>query len=513
MASGFDLADLTTVAYFGVDVASSGAIVESGAGWVGYESQDLANLITAAHAYGDRVLLSAECFSQSALDYMTHNVATVAPVLVGSLASAMEAKRFDGVNLDFEGLGSADRAGFASLVTAVASGLRAIDPAWEITVDTYGSSATDPSGFFDVPALASVVNQIFVMAYDMQDDSVPSPTAPLVGGGYNDTVVAASYAAVAPPSKVILGVPFYGYEWPTASGTLGAVATGKPTPVSYAQIMAGHHPLYWDPRTMSAWTSFQVGNQWYEAYFDDPTTLALKADLASHYGLGGVGIWALGMDGNDPAMVKALLGEAPPLKDLLLGPAGSLAAALANGSLSASAPGASAPGSPGEGGSGAGGHSTSTAAGSSGEAGGSSAARGGSTAHRPGPAIPSTTVPTVPSRGSSPLPPLLTTSSGGSKPLVSDSPGSSGRSGSSESCPSSTSSGSKGSGSGGSSPSSGGSAANPSASGKTATASPSSTSSASNTSNSSACTTDDSSSPSAASSAPSGSGQLAFFGL
>jgi hypothetical protein len=34
-AAGFDVRDLTTVAYFGVDVASDGSLIQSGSGWQG----------------------------------------------------------------------------------------------------------------------------------------------------------------------------------------------------------------------------------------------------------------------------------------------------------------------------------------------------------------------------------------------------------------------------------------------------------------------------------------------
>ena len=48
--------------------------------------------------------------------------------------------------------------------------------------------------------------------------------------------------------------------------------------------------------------------------------MALKAQLANFFHIAGVGIWALGMDGNDPAMLAALLGNAPVAKDALTGP-------------------------------------------------------------------------------------------------------------------------------------------------------------------------------------------------
>ncbi len=320
-AGAFDVQDLTTLAYFSVGVNGNGTLDESGPGWNGYESQDLADLITRAHAAGDRVVLTVSCFSQSALNSLTADPTVTGARLSSALVTAISAKNLDGVNFDFEGKGSADRNGLTALITQVSASLHAADPHWQVTMATYASSASDPHGFYDIPALAPAVDAFFVMAYDMNDPSSPSPTAPLVGSGFNDTKTLQAYTAVVPPQKVILGVPYYGYDWPTANGTLGAPATGAETAVSYSQIASSGEPTYWDPATETAWTSYQVNGQWHETYFDDPTSLALKARLAGAYGIRGMGIWALGMDGNDPAMLAALLGSAPPVKDYTTGPA------------------------------------------------------------------------------------------------------------------------------------------------------------------------------------------------
>jgi hypothetical protein len=161
----------------------------------------------------------------------------------------------------------------------------------------------------------------------MNNMQTPSPTAPLVGGGYTDTEALQQFTAVVPPQKVILGVPFYGYDWPTTNGTLTAQATGGQSPLSDGVIAASGHPTYWDPSARTAWTSYQVGSQWHETFFDNPTSLALKARLANSFHIAGVGIWALGMDGNNPAMMAALLGNAPAAKDYQTGPTAITAAA------------------------------------------------------------------------------------------------------------------------------------------------------------------------------------------
>ena len=124
---------------------------------------------------------------------------------------------------------------------------------------TYASAAADSAGFYNVAALAPALDGFFVMAYDMNSRSAPSATAPLVGGGYNDTEALQQFTAVVPPSKVILGVPYYGYDWPTTDGTRTAQATGGESPLSDGVIASSGHPTYWDPTTQTPWTAYQVG--------------------------------------------------------------------------------------------------------------------------------------------------------------------------------------------------------------------------------------------------------------
>ena len=55
------------------------------------------------------------------------------------------------------------------------------------------------------------------MAYDMQEPGVASATAPLTNAVLNDAMTLAEYASVVPPSRIVLGIPLYGYDFPAAS--------------------------------------------------------------------------------------------------------------------------------------------------------------------------------------------------------------------------------------------------------------------------------------------------------
>jgi spore germination protein YaaH len=315
----FDVQSISTIAYFSIAVNPDGSLVESGPGWDGYQSQALADLVTRAHAVGDRVVLTVNCFDQSALNELTSS-SSAPSTLATTLIGAIRAKNLDGVNLDFEGKGSADQSGLTNLVTQVSAAIHGADPHYQVTMDTYASSAGDPNGFYDVKALAPAVDAFFVMEYQLNLQSGGSESSPLTSTMFSDKTAIDQYLAAVPSSKVILGLPYFGIDWPTNNGTLSAQATGAATPVSYGDVMASGHPIYWDPTTDTAWASYLVGNQWHETFFEDPTSLYDAAQLANSSNLAGVGIWALGMDGNDPRMLSALLGFSPAIKDAGAGP-------------------------------------------------------------------------------------------------------------------------------------------------------------------------------------------------
>ncbi len=293
--------------------------------------------MTRAHAAGDRVVLTVTDFDQGSLDALTSSPAA-AKTLASALVAAVSAKNLDGVNLDFEGEGDADQAGLTRLVAAVSAAVRAANPHDQVTMDTYASSASDTNGFYDVPALAPLVDAFFVMEYSPNLAASPSASSPLTSGLFSVQTTVDEYAAAVPPSKVILGLPYFGIDWATTNGTLTATATGPATDVSLGQILASGHPLYWDPVTESGWTSYQVGQQWHETFFEDPPALYAAAQLAQSHDFAGVGIWALGMDGNDAADLAALDGFAPAVKGLPTGPVTTSASPPATASPAPPAP-------------------------------------------------------------------------------------------------------------------------------------------------------------------------------
>jgi spore germination protein YaaH/flagellar hook assembly protein FlgD len=326
-----DYSKISTIAYFGVGVNANGTLQKRNAdgstsvGWSGWTSTKMTSIISAAHGHHTRVVLTVQSFGwntsgltrqKAILGSATHRL-----TLAKQIAAAVRDRGADGINLDFEPLAATYGAEFTALVRTIRAELNRVHRGYQITFDTTGSVGNYPIA--DATA-AGGADAIFIMGYDYRTagSSPVGSVAPLARSGYDirDTILA--YRARVPASKLILGVPYYGRAWSTASGALHAsntssTKTGASTSVVYdtaADYLSryGHH---YDAGEGVAWTAYRRENcsaaygcvtSWRELYVDDATALGAKYDLVNTYGLRGAGIWALGYDGTRPELYAAI---------------------------------------------------------------------------------------------------------------------------------------------------------------------------------------------------------------
>jgi GH18 family chitinase len=317
-AGSWDMSLLSTIAYFGLDVNGAGGLDTSTPGWTGWTSQQLANVVSRAHGSGVRVVLTIKQFDEATINRIVTDPA-VTDATVAHTVDAVASHGLDGVNVDFEGRAEPKypgiQGGVTRFTTVLSDRVHQRWPAAEVTLDTYSGAASWDSGIFKIGDLAPHVDAFFVMAYDMAPSNLPgqaAPNAPLAGFTYNDGDAVAQYLAKAPASKVILGVPYYGYKWSTAGSGLYAKATSGATADAYVNILSdfacAKMTRAYDDRSKTPWTAwYSPGsgdpcganrNSWRELYYDDAGSLGLKYDLVNARGLRGTGMWALGYDGS-----------------------------------------------------------------------------------------------------------------------------------------------------------------------------------------------------------------------
>ena len=104
-------------------------------------------------------------------------------------------------------------------------------------------------------------------------------------------------------NKLILGCPYYGFEWSAASESSGAPTLDYGSAKFYSE-MEGNALSYgklWHESSQTPWYRYQNPN-WYQGWYDDSLSLSLKYDFAIENDLLGVGVWAMGYDGNNPEL-------------------------------------------------------------------------------------------------------------------------------------------------------------------------------------------------------------------
>ena len=326
-----DFSKISTIAYFGVGADTAGNLQKRNGdgsvavGWSGWTSTKMTSVISAAHANHTRVVLTVQSFGWSTTGLARQKAllgnSTARLNLARQIAAAVRDRGADGVNLDLEPLAAGYEPHFTALVRTIRAELNRIHSGYQVTFDTTGWIGNYPIENATAPGGADA---IFIMGYDYRT-SGSNPVgsiAPLDRDGYSIRDTIAAYATRVPPSKLILGVPYYGRAWSTNTNLLHAAntsgtRTGDSTTVAYdtAASYLARYGRKFDSVEQTAWTAYQRQNctatygcvtSWRQLYVDDGAAIAAKYDLVNRYGLRGAGIWALGYDGTRPELWAAI---------------------------------------------------------------------------------------------------------------------------------------------------------------------------------------------------------------
>jgi chitinase len=173
------------------------------------------------------------------------------------------------------------------------------------------------SDHVELDRVTPLVDWINVMTYDFHDRGSPianfnaplhSPTGD-VAPSYNvDSSITMFLAAGVPPEKIVVGVPFYGRAFggvaPANDGLLQPTSGAPPADVvaggmDYKSLVAKQlgkkgFVRRWDAVAQVPWLYNRETGAWIT--YDDPQSIAAKADYARAKALGGVMIWQIAGD-------------------------------------------------------------------------------------------------------------------------------------------------------------------------------------------------------------------------
>ncbi|MBI2268409.1 MAG: glycoside hydrolase family 18 protein [Candidatus Blackburnbacteria bacterium] len=334
---------LTTLAYFGVPVKGDGNLDKRNQGYTTFKSDSATEVFLKAHERNTRIVLTLTQMNNGEINRLLENPAAQKRAIDQAVNEVRE-RGIDGVNIDFEYVGNPGqekRSQFTNFVASLTNEMKKAVPHSKVTVSVYASSARDPK-IYEIGKLAKVSDGIFMMAYDFATTNaeVAMPTAPLYGHKegkywYDISTAVDDFLKEMQAEKLILGLPWYGYNYPVYEPGDKAETRRGYYVYSWVKTKKGkrqvrnfisfprHAQTYelargevlsdqpgfktgWDELGQVGWSAYLKGGIWRMIFLEDAKSLGIKYDFAKSKSLGGVGMWALGFDSGSSEMWKLL---------------------------------------------------------------------------------------------------------------------------------------------------------------------------------------------------------------
>lgn len=289
---------LSDLCYFDYTIApSTGSNTNASFAW------NTASVVTVAKNNGTKIHICATMFSGHSTFWASTSAQTT---FINNIVSLLNTRAGNGVNIDFEGMGSTDKVPFTTFITNLNSALNAANPNYQLSICLY---AVDWSGVFDIPALNNQVDFFTIMGYDYYygGSTTAGPESPLYNfqTSYNYTLpktITYYIKQGATASKLIMGLPYYGREWQTSTNIAPSATSGTFTSSRTLSYINNNPATYtatnkfWEGNCFNSFYAYQSAGNWRQCWIDDIYSMGRKYDLVNQRGMGGIGIWALGYD-------------------------------------------------------------------------------------------------------------------------------------------------------------------------------------------------------------------------
>ncbi len=322
-ANELNINQLTHFAYFAVDLNSDGSInqvnskKEQEPGWNKLNSSTIGKLLYQSKLLGQKTVLTVTAMEPELIDSILDDK-TNSQTALNSILDVYRKFNFDDLNIDFEYVGEPNqktRDSFVSFVRNIKNACLRINKNCHVDIDIFADTAFK-FRLWDLSSLNSIVDRFIVMAYDYhrKNSTRAGPVAPLSGkckaeetsDCLDQDIMShlAQISKIVPPEKIILGVPFYGYEWQTAGTNFlantyprtGSLASYSRIQSLYSDPTISSLSAIWSESTLSPYLVFEKDNETHQVYFENSESLKQKIKLVKSANLGGIAIWAIGYE-------------------------------------------------------------------------------------------------------------------------------------------------------------------------------------------------------------------------
>lgn len=310
--------ELTELAYFSLTIGADGSLITrendyTEPGYAGLQSDELLDLTNMVQANNSSVELVVSQFNgDDIVSFLSSKPAQAK--FMQSLDAAILSYPVNGVNIDIEYAGTNSeslRDNLSEFMKDLRTHLNSRYDSVQLSIDMYAGASTNES-IWDIEGIAPHVDYIVVMAYDFhrRSSAQAGPVAPLFGGkelwdsDINQHLQ--EFLTMVPAEKILLGIPFYGYEWQTTSRDPQSHTfpdTGSTAQISRVkELLEKKDELQvqegWNEEALSPYLSYIENGETYVLYYENSRSISYKLDYVNQLDLGGIAIWALGYEGD-----------------------------------------------------------------------------------------------------------------------------------------------------------------------------------------------------------------------
>lgn len=282
----YDWSQITTVAVFGK-----------------YDPE----LMCYAHSKGARVVLKGDVSLKEMVD------PSLRASWIAQKIKLAKTQYMDGINIDIEQEVKSSSPEYNALTALVRETTDAFHREIEesqVTFDVAWSPRCIDRRCYNYTGIADACDFLFVMSYDEQSqvwsDCIAAANAPYnqTLAGYDDYIAMGIH-----PQKLVMGVPWYGYDYTCLSLSEADVCTIAKVPfrgapcsdaagrqVPYKTIMKQLNTSIsgsrWDKEQQAPYYNYKdPAGRFHQVWYDDSRSITLKAAYVKRHGLKGIGMW------------------------------------------------------------------------------------------------------------------------------------------------------------------------------------------------------------------------------
>ena len=217
----------------------------------------------------------------------------VQDTLVDNLEAMLVQKGYRGLDVDFEYVYAEDAGAYAAFLGRLTERLNPLG--YPVIAALAPKIAADQPGTLyeghDFAAIGAAVNQVLLMTYEWgYTYGPPMAVAPLP----NVRQVVEYALTEIPASKIWLGVPLYGYDWPLPFVQGRTKAQSISPQEAVARAVRYGVDIQYSEQAQAPWYRYTDGyGITHEVWFEDARSIQAKLALIPEYGLYGVGYWNL----------------------------------------------------------------------------------------------------------------------------------------------------------------------------------------------------------------------------